>query len=46
MAQRWGAGALDDLADRVHQRQLLPALLAVSYVRVDELGFLVGEVVL
>ena len=31
---------------RVHQRQLLPALIAVSYMRVEELGFLVGEVVL
>ncbi len=30
--------------DRVHQRQLLRALIAVSYVGVEELGFLFGEV--
>jgi len=30
----------------IHQRQLLPALIAVSYMGVDEQGFLVGEVVL
>ena len=31
---------------RVHERQLLPALIAVSYVGIEELGFLIGEVVL
>jgi len=31
---------------RVHQRQLLPALMAVSYMGVEELSFLVGKVVL
>ncbi len=30
---------------RVHQRQLLPAPIAVSYMRVEELGVLVAEVV-
>jgi len=31
---------------RVHQRDLLPAFIAVSHMRVEELGLLVGEVVL
>ena len=31
---------------RVHQRQLLPTLIAVSYMRVEELGLLLGQVVL
>ncbi len=30
---------------RVHQRQLLPALIAVSHMGVDQMGFLVGEVI-
>jgi len=34
-----------DILHRVHQLQLLPALLAASYMGVEELGFLVGEVV-
>jgi len=31
---------------RVHQRQLLPALITVSYVGVEALGLLIGKVVL
>jgi len=37
---------LPNIVHRVHQRQLLPALITVSYMGVAELGFLVGEVVL
>ena len=35
-----------DILHRVHQRQLLPALIAVSHVGVEESGFFLGEVVL
>ena len=31
---------------RVHQRQFRPALVAVTDMHIEELGFLVGEVVL
>jgi len=40
------AASSPNVLNRVHQRQLLTALIAVSYMRVEELGFLVGEVVL
>ena len=32
-----------NLLHRIHQRQLLPALIAVSYMGVERLGFIRGE---
>ena len=37
---------LPHILHRIHQRQLLPALIAVSHMRVEDLGFLVGKFVL
>ena len=36
---------LNQTLNRVHQRQLLPALLPFSHMGVDELGFILGQVV-
>jgi len=35
--------SFQDIINRVHQRQHLPALIAVSYVGVEELGFIREE---
>ncbi len=43
---RWLSLFGDRLRHVIHQRQPLPALIAVSYMGVEELGFLVGKVVL